>query len=229
MNTQNSEHIRLCMYLAQTVYSDAIDPSENSFSIQGRFDGQAIITETKCGKLVIAFRGSESCTDWLVNMLRYRRRFHCIKGALVHAGFLMQHMAMWDQTIKHLSSCMDRYNDILVTGHSLGGALATLFAARISCLYPELSVSCYTFGTPRVGNLKFVEGIHMLTNLSILRVNNANDVATWAPFCGFMHTPEVIQIPVNNVSWYNVRARHSIVRMNEKFIDNKPPECERLT
>jgi hypothetical protein len=211
-----NDNVRICMDMSKKVYSDA---SEHSLAISGKFDGQAIITETKCGKLVIAFRGTESCTDWFVNMMRYRRRFHCIRGALVHSGFLLQHMAMWDEIIKHLSPYMDRYNNILVTGHSLGGALATLFSARFACLHPELSVSCYTFGTPRVGNIKFVEGMQMLNNLSILRVNNVNDVVTWVPFCGFVHTTDVIHIPVTNLSWYEGRSRHSIKRMNDKFIE----------
>ena len=47
---------------------------------------------------------------------------------------------------------------IIVTGHSLGGALATLcafeIAANSSTLFAgnNLSICCYTFGSPRVGN-----------------------------------------------------------------------------
>jgi Lipase (class 3) len=42
-----------------------------------------------------------------------------------------------------------------VTGHSLGGALATLaahdIATAVKCL-PKMALSVYTFGAPRVGN-----------------------------------------------------------------------------
>ena len=48
---------------------------------------------------------------------------------------------------------------ILVTGHSLGGALATLAAYDISRAMEWVSkptkVICYTFGAPRVGNHAF--------------------------------------------------------------------------
>ena len=46
----------------------------------------------------------------------------------------------------------------LTTGHSLGGALATLAAVDIRKAIPEcahLNISCYTFGAPRTGNHAF--------------------------------------------------------------------------
>jgi len=39
-----------------------------------------------------------------------------------------------------------------ISGHSLGGAIATLAAYEISRLYPDHAVIIYTFGSPRVGN-----------------------------------------------------------------------------
>lgn len=42
-----------------------------------------------------------------------------------------------------------------LTGHSLGGALATLAAYDIAALWPTMAVSCYTFGAPRTGNRAF--------------------------------------------------------------------------
>ena len=214
----NTLQVRLCMEMSLHVYNDTIESSKRCVYITGTYDGQAIIRETDCGRLVIAFRGTDSYTDWIVNILSYRRRFTFIRGAYVHAGYLSQHDSMWDQIIEHLSWYTNVYKEILVTGHSLGGAQATLFSARVACLYPELSISCYTFGAPRVGNIKFVEGIHELTNLSMLRVNNENDIATWVPCFGFIHTPEVVHIPVHDLYWYECRKRHSIRRMYEVYI-----------
>ena len=45
-----------------------------------------------------------------------------------------------------------------MTGHSLGGALATLAAMDIRKACPDvatLDISCYTFGAPRTGNHAF--------------------------------------------------------------------------
>ena len=44
---------------------------------------------------------------------------------------------------------------IIFSGHSLGGALATLAAVQFSKQYPDIIISCVTFGSPRVGNGKF--------------------------------------------------------------------------
>ena len=41
------------------------------------------------------------------------------------------------------------------SGHSLGGALATLAAYEIAKTCPEIYVACYTFGAPRTGNHAF--------------------------------------------------------------------------
>ena len=50
----------------------------------------------------------------------------------------------------------------MVTGHSLGGAVATLAAFDIARKARELGIRqeqvlCYTFGAPRTGNAAFAE------------------------------------------------------------------------
>ena len=40
---------------------------------------------------------------------------------------------------------------VICTGHSLGGALATLCAPWCAIEYPKADVRCITFGSPRVG------------------------------------------------------------------------------
>lgn len=52
----------------------------------------------------------------------------------------------------------------MFTGHSLGGALATLASARtvLSDLRSSNNVISYTFGEPRVGNFKFATNYNKL-------------------------------------------------------------------
>lgn len=60
-----------------------------------------------------------------------------------------------------ISSCLFKSHvaQVLVTGHSLGGALAMLaahdIAKALEALDRNTSVACYTFGAPRVGNYAF--------------------------------------------------------------------------
>ena len=49
---------------------------------------------------------------------------------------------------------MEGRTTVLLTGHSMGGAIATLAANDLRRLLPrpsQVSISCYTFGAPRCG------------------------------------------------------------------------------
>ena len=52
---------------------------------------------------------------------------------------------------------------IFVTGHSLGGALATLASydiqQAVQHMPVKVDVACYTFGSPRVGNHAFARDV----------------------------------------------------------------------
>lgn len=45
---------------------------------------------------------------------------------------------------------------VMVTGHSLGGAMATLAAHAIKTRFPNAMITVYTYGQPRVGNRAFM-------------------------------------------------------------------------
>ena len=71
---------------------------------------------------------------------------------------------------------------IFVTGHSLGGALATLGAAYLSGWG---LAACYTFGAPRVGNKEFSSSLQT----PIYRVVNPLDTVPHipTPLRGYRH------------------------------------------
>ena len=88
---------------------------------------------------IIAFRGTQQVNDWLVNLL-------CIPvpyaGRLCHAGFVMAHKSVWKKIKKHIHPT----KRTLICGHSLGGALAELSAAKLHKKHPNLNL--VTFGKP---------------------------------------------------------------------------------
>ncbi len=101
------------------------------------------------------------------------------KVVLVHRGFYAAFRSIQPallQVISDLLQCEKHWTrewSILVTGHSLGGALATLLSFELARIQKDLvvtgedsskdsknalkcaSITCYTFGAPRVGNKAF--------------------------------------------------------------------------
>ena len=73
----------------------------------------------------------------------------------VHTGFYLQFLTVRDFLVTHLIGCKER--EIVFTGHSLGGALATIGAAYTKAYFSEKVVDCITFGSPRVGDSLFVK------------------------------------------------------------------------
>jgi Lipase (class 3) len=59
---------------------------------------------------------------------------------------------------------------IIVCGHSLGGAIATLAACDIASQQPDVNqLSCYVFGCPRVGDQHFVDMYNKKVRASVFQ------------------------------------------------------------
>ena len=102
-------------------------------------------------KYVVSFRGSDSLKDWGMNFTIKSASF---MGGKVHGGFLKQYYSVRQDVLQYIKG--DK--DVLVCGHSLGGALACICARDLS---PFRDVSCVTFGSPCVGNRAFHAGFRV--------------------------------------------------------------------
>jgi predicted lipase len=69
---------------------------------------------------------------------------------------------------------------ILLTGHSLGAALASFLALETAENYPHLT-SLYTFGGPRIGNGLFADQIEQAYGDRVYRVTHGHDFVTQLP------------------------------------------------
>ncbi len=92
------------------------------------------------------------------------------KDSLVHKGFDIAYGKMRSQIIRAVIN--QRGKNIYAFGHSLGGALATLFALDIAINHKSRfrSITHIVSGSPRVGNLKFAQtfGRKVPNNLRIV-------------------------------------------------------------
>jgi predicted lipase len=93
---------------------------------------------------IVIFRGTEP-TSWedIKADVQFRR-----KGG-IHRGFKDALDDIWVSLIADYNKNA-KGKQLVVTGHSLGAALATLYSHRIC----DPNSVCYTFGSPRVGTPK---------------------------------------------------------------------------
>lgn len=153
---------------------------------------QAIVLEHQAF-IVLAFRGTDEVADWLDN-LKFR-----IQGTRVgkfHRGFLNSVNDLWDAIFEHYQilqnsasdTTTNQYRPLFITGHSLGGAMAVVAAAKLI----EQGVpfhSVYTFGQPRVAQRSAKDQINAYAHDRIFRfVNNADIVSRVpGPWLGYRH------------------------------------------
>ena len=157
-------------------------------SFQKEFDPEAVLfdkdgTQVYCwldnNIACVAFRGTEP-TQWSDIKADLKiRKVKCPTG-FVHRGFRDALNEVWDDVSKWLTA--QKKEDVFFTGHSLGGALATLAASRWNTITTHL----YTYGSPRVGGRKFVKSF---LSSNRYRFRNNNDIVTRVPFeiLGYKH------------------------------------------
>ncbi|MBL8539562.1 MAG: lipase family protein, partial [Betaproteobacteria bacterium] len=105
--------------------------------------------------LVIAFRGTVTCSNW-------RDDFRCWpvhEAPRRHRGFLGCWRALAPRITDWVRAQAPRTPRLVVTGHSLGGALATLAASDLMCAgIAGLRIEAVSlFGCPRVGLAGFAD------------------------------------------------------------------------
>jgi hypothetical protein len=145
---------------------------------------------------ILAVSGTRDYADWLINVSFIANDDSC------HRGFL-------DRTYRLLPECLELLNrdqttPITLTGHSLGGAVAVLLAAKLKFLgYPI--TGCVTFGQPMVGDYKFA-GIWRSLNIATTRYIHGNDPVPQTPGLnfGFCHIPsQLVLLPDTRDTWFD--------------------------
>ncbi len=141
--------------------------------------------------IIIAFRGTEptKLQDWMTD-LKIRRKTG--PYGKVHRGFLKGFQAIWPEIRATVKKWQTQAQSLWLTGHSLGGALATLGMASLGEEAKPVH-GLYTFGQPRVGGKTFARNFDLDFKSRMFRFVNNNDVVTRVPTrnSGYRHVGQV--------------------------------------
>lgn len=137
------------------------------------------------GDVAVVCRGTAIGQDWLSNL---NAALAIGPGGLpVHAGFCRVYNSMKDDIMAAMRG--RNPTSIHVVGHSLGGAIANMFAMHFA-LEKRANVCLYTFGAPRPGTGPFVSRMQSEVPFgNIKRVFAMSDVVPMVPIWPFLHTP----------------------------------------
>lgn len=191
--TRSSCLITFKYFYVHTIYlSISHEPPLTTFRFPGT-DVTGYVALDHTNKLVVvAFRGSASIENWLTNLDFKAVKTDLCTDCTAHGGFWQSWVDARPgvlAAIKKASASAPTYK-IVASGHSLGGAIATLATAQLR--NEKRDVALYTFGAPRVAGSKLSEYISAQPGGNF-RVTNWNDPVPRLPpfFLDYTHiTPE---------------------------------------
>lgn len=201
-----------CSQFSGWVYKDILQMTQQLDSSKVKYnklkyferDGaQAYGLQLESGKVVIGFRGTEPTvlSDIVADLKALPTSSDTI--GMVHEGFREELDKIYYDIVNWIGSLRDK--DMIVTGHSLGAAMATIFASRMHYLH-SVNLSLYTFGSPRVGNREWAE---QFKDINAYRFVNNNDIVCKVP-------PGIYYEHVGAICYIRYSGK---ITFNERYID----------
>jgi len=171
----------------------------------------AVLYDAEEEAVFVVFRGSDSSLDWITNV-KFRQKIYPYgegnRAVRFHRGFMDAYFAVREQLQEVIRPLSCRH--IIVTGHSLGGALATIAALDLQYNITSQSgqeIAVYTYGAPRVGNRALVDSFRSRVPQSY-RFVYGRDLITHLPrvWMGYAHVPQEIPLGSLALRW-NIFSR----------------------
>jgi triacylglycerol lipase len=165
-----------------------------------------IIYDRKQKTVYITFRGTDDLKDWAYNLDINMEEITITSPLLmdtkvkplVHSGFLTKFKAL-SSKIETSLDAFD-FSTMVISGHSLGGALATIGSIHFQLMYPSVSITLYVFGSPRCGNKEFTKLVEEKID-KYCRIVNETDPVNELPFCkDFHHIKNCLTIKGNGTA-----------------------------
>ena len=196
----------------KTIEGEPSGITDISKTILSKLSGQkfkaTLYKNERTGEVQVAFKGTSSLLDLITDIDTDSVNFKYGKGK-VHGGFEAAYESLrnkLDVELKKLGA-----KNVLFTGHSLGGALATLAGADTGLGVQSHVIS---FGSPQVGDKGFKE--HYPKGTMVDRVINRNDPIPMLNANYFHPTDDVYDLGVKEDPYFYKNDFHSIKKYVEQ-------------
>lgn len=141
--------------------------------------------------MALVFRGTEGANlVWADFRASIRSKSYSWAGrGAIHEGYLWNTQKLWPYIRPHLQKFS---GDIILTGHSLGGAMATAAAAQMQVAGDVTDAArLVTFGSPKVGDKEFVDWLKVPHDRYM---NGLDLVPYYPPLFGYAHHGTPIKV-----------------------------------
>lgn len=160
--------------------------SDQRFSGENAEAGEPLpigFTATAGGRIYVVFRGTQTISEWISNTQFAQVDYpYVADGGMTHRGFTELYTSIEGAVVASVTAAKAKFPDatILLTGHSLGGALAILAGPDLEERTGYVPV-LYNFGAPRVGDPTFSRRFEGLVETSWRTVNTNDPVPDLPP------------------------------------------------
>ena len=174
------------------------------------------LVSRKCeGHTILAVEGTNETTDWITNLKFLIKRDDCHRGFKNNANRTLAELVVAYEGL-------DPKRKLVIAGHSLGGATATLIADLL-WESGNKNVALVTAGSPRPGGRRLR---NRLKDLEHVRFVHGDDIVPSTPpyLAGYVHTHPVTRLKDAKDTKFDGVADHNIgdyVIAAEKYYADK--------
>ena len=170
---------------------------------------------------VFAFRGTEpTINDWRKNFKIWLTNVYLprCKTFKLHKGFHDRFMDIW-KWFEAKYRAIPRDYKIVITGHSLGGAMGTISAAYAGSKLGRRPDALITFASPKVGDKTFQNCYQVVVGCDrTLRITTSYDIVTAVPFFSYTHVCHSLVIDYFTL---DLRFNHGLYQGYERGLQKK--------
>jgi hypothetical protein len=109
--------------------------------------------QSNTGEILVSFRGTSNFKNWVTDLNAIKTTYPLCSGCMAHKGFFTAEQEIIGEVNDEVNRLKSQHSSdkVLVVGHSLGAALATLTALDLANR-GSYKITLWNFGSPRIFN-----------------------------------------------------------------------------